>query len=120
MKTTNTNCGVSCNTQFRNTFGIIDPKTKKIYSDIKNYFIREFIVDKSFLNVKELKQETFYNGTRIPFRVLMDFKLRETLKKLNIGNSVHIVVSFQEKHMGTDIAICRIFDNNRKKRALKK
>lgn len=89
----------------RQTFGVIDSKTGKLYPDIIDYSIKTlFIADIKLLpnSVLELNKEFYY--------VHCDSKLKRKLKEEGL---VKVIVSFQNRTYG-NYAECRIYQNSTK------
>lgn len=89
----------------RETFGIIDGKTGKIYPDILNYRLEiQTITDIKLLPNSIL---TAFDGESYPIQI--DSKLKRLLKEKGIAK---VIVSFQIRTNGR-IALARIYQNTK-------
>ena len=73
----------------RETFGIVDQKTKKPYSDLLSYSLKRDSVSQAFLFQKVIE----VNGE--VYILHMDSKLKRILKTLELGETTDIIISLQ-------------------------
>lgn len=88
----------------RNTFGIIDPTTKKRYEDIigshlqlRRLLLEEWLEHGSITESKDRQKS---------YKILLDFKTQQALAKYGI---IDVIVSFQHRKDGC-YAVCRLWN----------
>ncbi len=98
----------------RNTFGVIDKRTGKKYSDIITSFIKTLPLTPEDLEYKYLVIPSEKHGD-ITYQLKTDSTLRNKLRK---EYKVDCIVSFQIRRQG-NVAVARIYESNRRKEELK-
>lgn len=88
-------------TNLRDTFGIIDKNTGKIYPDILIYFLEHQVIT----DIKILPNSVIYDKDNVCYLLQMDSKLRRALKEHGI---MKVIISFQRRTTG-NIALARIY-----------
>lgn len=97
-------------TKLRETFGIIDGKTGKIYPDILNYHLEIMYITDIKLLPNSVISTKAINGTEVFYPIQIDSKLKRLLKDKGIAK---VIVSFQIRTNGK-IALARIYQNTQK------
>lgn len=96
------------NSKIRDTFGIVDQRTKKIYPDILDYSLLLARFSQS-----NLFQRTFLvrtsEGITTEYILHMDAKLKRALKLLEPINSIEVIISLQKRTESINIALARIY-----------
>lgn len=93
------------NYTLRDTFGVIDSKTGKIYPDIKDYFL---ITD--LFEPRHLNKGSYYYDT-ITYVLHKDKKLKRAIMK---EGKVRVIISMQRR-TDCNIALARIYQNSNNK-----
>ena len=95
--------------KIRNTFGVIDKKTNKKYSDILTSFIKVLTLTPEDLDYKYLIIPSEKYGDII-YHLKTDSTLRNKLRE---EYKVECIVSFQIRRQG-NVAVARIYESFRK------
>jgi hypothetical protein len=87
----------------RETFGVIDSKTGQLYSDLISFTLSR----ESLRNTHLLTTTVRFNS--VIYRLHMDSKLKQALRKLGIGETVEVIISYQIRDT-INIALARLLD----------
>lgn len=95
---------------YRTTFGIIDPMTGKIYSDIKRAYIRHGILTLAEVRASITEGLVVTHEGRT-FNIICD---RQLIDYLKIHSRAEVILSMQERTTG-NVAIARLPQPNTRK-----
>lgn len=87
--------------EHRDAFGIINPETGKIYSDIRWYCLTLDIFSPGVYNNEQSRMYVFDD---VEYHLHMDLKLQRTLRK----REVEVIISIQ-KRTNINIAMARVY-----------